>query len=225
MKILFAFTFLFFSTCCGYAQTCVLRIDSADFLESNLQEEINTFLSLEFSINGIPLKATDSIEKIIPLNRNGFDSIRYSYTWNNQQVEKFSLCKFKPDETYKISPCTCCGIFLIVPKSKAERGFVKFVNRSKQLYLGSASEFDFDSIPPKSGTDFLFSAISMNCGFRPSQITVAVPEYLHSQLSGAKELKVKRMMMRGDVPFLFLHGERLIVTIPKNATQFNLKLE
>lgn len=234
MKILITTSFLFFILSFGHSQTCTIKTSKPDFSEGNFEEEINTFLSLEFSINGIPLKATDSIEKIIPLNRNGFDSIRYSYTWHNQRVEKFSLCKFKPDETYQISPCTCCGIFLIVPKSKAERGFVKFVNRSKQLYLGSASEFDFDSIPPKSSTDFLFSAISMNCGFRPSQITIAVPEYLHDQfedenypkLSGAKELKVKRMMMiRGDVSFLFLHGEKLVVTIGRNASEFKLEFE
>lgn len=234
MKALFAFTLLFFVSLSGIAQTCAVKVGNTDFLESNFEAELKAFLSLEFSINGIPLKTTDSIEKIIPLNRNGFDSIRYSYSWNNQRVEAFSLCKFRANETYTISPCTCCGIFLMTPKSAAERGFVKFVNRSKQLYLGSASEFDFDSIPPKSGTDFLFSAISMNCGFRPSQITVVDPEYLHtplddenpSKLLGPKELNAKRMVLaRGDVWFLFLHGEKLVVTIDKRASQFKLELE
>ncbi|WP_300666765.1 hypothetical protein [Fluviicola sp.] len=234
MKTLFVFTTLFFASCFGYAQTCVVKIGNTDFLDSNFREELNTFLSLEFSINGIPVKPKDSIEKIIPVNRNGFDSIRYSYTWNNQRIEKFSLCKFKPNETYTISPCTCCGIFLMTPKSNAERGFVKFVNRSKKLYLGSASEFDFDSIPPKSSTGFLFSAISMNCGFRPSQITVVDPEYLDSPLGDekpsklldAKELNVKRMeLARCDVSFLFLHGEKLVVTFGKNGSQFKLELE
>ncbi len=234
MKIGFAFTFSFFISFCGNAQTCAVKVRNTDFPESNFEQERNTFLSLEFSINGVRLKTTDSIEKIIPLNRNGFDSIRYSYTWNNQKVEAFSLCKFKANETYTISPCTCCGIFLITPESSAERGFVKFVNKSKQWYLGSASEFDFDSIPPKSSTDFLFSAISMNCGFRPSQITVVDPEYLHSELEDEnpsklldeKELNVKRMVLaRGDAWFLFLHGEKLVVTVNKKASEFKLELE
>lgn len=234
MKAVLTFTFLFFILSFGQAQTCTVKTGNSAFLKQNFEDEINTFLSLEFSINGIRLKTTDSIEKIIPLNLKGFDTLKYSFIWNNQKVEKTSLCKFKPNETYTISPCTCCGIFLMTPESGAERGFVKFVNRSKQLYLGSASELDFDSIPPKSSTDFLFSAISMNCGFRPSQITVVDPEYLDSQLDvenppkllDTKQLNVKRMeLARCDVSFLFLHGEKLVVTFGEKASQFKLELE
>ncbi|MNJ82723.1 hypothetical protein D3C87_01270 [compost metagenome] len=234
MKALLTFTFLFFILSLGYAQTCKVKTGNSDFLKQNFEDEINTFLSLEFSINGVHLKTTDSTQKVIPLNLNGFDTLKYSFMWNNQRIEEISLCKFKPNETYTISPCTCCGIFLMTPKSRAERGFVKFVNRSKQLYLGSASELDFDSIPPKSSTDFLFSAISMNCGFRPSQITVVDPEYLNYQLEDenrsklldAKELKAKRMeLVRCDISFLFLHGEKLLVTIGRNAYQVKLELE
>ena len=235
MKLLFLlFCSLFFS--CGYAQTCSIRCNVSRFFETGYQkEEIAVFYSIEFSLNGIPLKTTDKEEKTIPVNQNGFDTIRYSYWWEGEKIEASSLCKFRANERYLLSPCTCCGIFLIIPETEPERGFVQFVNESKNTYLGSASEIETDTILPNSKTPFQFSSISMNCGFRPSEITVFEPEYFNpkyayeitSKLSDKKREKLEskqNKFIKYDIDFLFLHGERLILTIDKTS-KFSLRLE
>ncbi|MNU99110.1 hypothetical protein D3C71_892340 [compost metagenome] len=220
----------------GHAQTCTIQTESSNSFEKSFEEEIHTFLSLEFSINGVSFKTSEGRKKTIPVNRNGFDTLRYSYIWKDQKFEEYSLCKFRPNEQYTISPCTCCGIFLLTPKRKAERGFVKFINHSANLYLGSVSELDYDSIPANSHTEFIFSAISMNCGFRPSQIAVFAPEYANpeyqyknlSRLSEPEKQALKaqqQKLVKYDIPFLFIHGEKLILTIEEGASQFKLELE
>lgn len=235
MKLLFlilcslAFSF-------GYAQTCSIRCKAPHMQEfGNFEEEMSVFYSIEFSLNGVPVKTTDKDEKTIPVNQNGFDTIRYSYLWRGEKIEAVSLCKFRLNERYVISPCTCCGIFLITPEKKPERGFVQFINKSKSTYLGSASEIETDSIPPNSKTPFQFSSISMNCGFRPSQIAVFEPGYfdpkydyeITSKLPDDKKDELEseqNKFIKYNMDFLFLHGERLILTIDK-ASKFSLSLE
>lgn len=222
---------------CGYTQTCSVLCKSSGFWEKsgNFEEEMAVFFSLEFSFNGVPLKTTSETQKIIPIHPNGFDTIRYSYTWNGKRIEAFSLCKFRKNEQYTISPCVCCGIFLMRPEKNPERGYVQFVNNSQTTYFGSASEIDTDSIPPNSNTPFQFASISMNCGFRPSQIAVFEPGYFDlkytyentSKLPDDEQTRLEaeqEKYIRYNTDFLFLHGERLILTIDKNA-RFTLKQE
>jgi hypothetical protein len=220
----------------GYTQTCSIRCKASHIQEfGNFEEEMAVFYSIEFSLNGVLIKTTEKDEKTIPVNQNGFDTIRYSYIWNGEKIDAFSLCKFRANEHYTISPCTCCGIFLITPEKKPERGFVQFINESNSTYLGSASEIETDSIPPNSKTPFQFASISMNCGFRPSQIAVFEPGYfdpkydyqITSKLPDDKKAELEaeqNKFIQYTMDFLFLHGERLILTIDK-ASQFTLKLE
>lgn len=232
MKLLFSVLFasLLLNS---YAQTCSIKVEP-DVSVQSFEEEMAVFFSLKFTINGVSFGTTSSRENLIRLNPNGFDTIRYVYFWQGKRIETFSLCKFRPNEHYTISPCTCCGIFLMLPGKKAERGFVQFVNESETPYLGSVSELGYDSIPAKDQTPFLFSAISMNCGFRPSQIAVfeqsyADTKYDYEQLSKLddavqSELEAEqRKLIRYEVDFLFLHGEKLILSISKDGSGFTLK--
>lgn len=236
LSVKLLFSLLFSAAFCGaQAQSCFLRVNP-DLPVRGFEEELAVFLSLKFTVNGISFGTTTSGEKQIPVLQNGFDTIRYSYFWRGKRIEASSLCKFRSNEHYVLSPCTCCGIFLIVPETKAERGFVQFVNESRSLYWGSASELDYDSIPAMEKTPFLFSSISMNCGFRPSQIVILEPayfdpKYTYEKLSVLPEeaqnkLEAEqRTFIRYAIDFLFLHGEKLVLSISEDASEFVLKLE
>lgn len=211
LLLLFSFTTLFTAD----AQTCKVKgCTKLAYFERSYKEDIEAYKSLVFIINGKNISVLDTAEIEIPLNKEGFDTIQYSYIDQQQKtVYETSLCKLKDKETYMISPCTCCGIFLIVPSSKAERGFVKFVNKSNKELYGMASEFDYDTIPKKSSTGFISADISMNCGFRPSDILVQTEPRVDSEPSIYK------------VSYLFLHAEKLVLTIEKNGTDIHLELQ
>ena len=220
------------------AQTCSISINSADeFLQRNFKQEMSMFFSLEFEINGTRLKSTDTLSAIIDIKKTGFDFISYTYVeMNGKMIHDSFICKLKPGETYSISPCTCCGIFLMTPSKNAKRGFVKFNNNSLKEFTSVVSEFDYDTIPKNSSTAFTHSSISMNCGFRPNKIFIADIDYLNEKFSyinwSAKTQEEKEtLLLEQDsliiysFNFLFLHEEKLIITINEFADEFKVFLE
>ncbi|MEZ4804469.1 MAG: hypothetical protein R2852_03000 [Bacteroidia bacterium] len=78
-----------------FAQTCRIQIkDNLEFLKKNYGEELAMFASLEFEINAITLKCTDTNIINITPNSNGFDENGYpSQGWDydergNKKKEK-----------------------------------------------------------------------------------------------------------------------------------------
>jgi hypothetical protein len=124
----------------------------------------------------------------------------------------------------------------MTPEKNAKRGFVKFVNQSPKEYLAMVSEFDYETINKNSNTEFIFSSISMNCGFRPNRIFIADSNYLNSKYlydnwstksnEGKRDLeKEQENYIVDSFDFLFLHGERLIVTIDSSGNSFSVDIE
>ncbi|MFT5819642.1 MAG: hypothetical protein ACI8ZM_000867 [Crocinitomix sp.] len=213
------------------AQNCTLKIsDELDTFVQEFEKEMELFFSLEFEINGTALKSTDTNSVNILPNLTVFDTIHYSFIDMNGKVysETF-LCQLRAEEVYTISPCVCCGVFLMTPEKNAKRGFVKFINKSSFEYLYVASEIDSDTLYKNSDTDYIFSSISMNCGFRPNEIFVANFEYTNQEYQ-YENLKTKSAKEKVELHiereshityrfnFLFLHEEKLILTITEDGT-------
>lgn len=219
------------------AQNCTVRIsDDFDFLKKNSYKELELFLSLEFEINNIMLKTNESNEVFISPNTIGFDTIKYSFIYRDSIHYESFICKLKSSEIYTISPCTCCGIFLMTPSQNAQRGYIKYVNNSKERFIAETGELQIDTVYKKRETDFIYSFISMNCGFRPNTVFVAELGYLDKKFeyenlkSKTKEeqelLKNKQQdYIRFSFNYLFLHGERLVVTIDKTGKLFDLTIK
>ena len=220
-----------------HAGTCTVRIsDRIEFFKKNFNEEMNYFLSLEFQINNSKINTIDSDSITVLTYTKDFDTVKYTY--KNRDGETISdtfICKLKSDEIYTISPCICCGIFLMTPSKNAKRGYVKFINSSKQGFLARTSEFDFDTIPKFSKTDFIPSLISMNCGFRPNRIFIANFGYQNDKYQyknwstkspeGKKALELEQEShITFSFNYLFLHEEKLIVKINKDANDFIIEL-
>lgn len=216
------------------AQTCTFKI--SDRVE-NFGEEIDNFFMIKFDINGTNVLTTDTTTTKININKAGFDTIHYSYiNHKDENVTETALCKFRNGETYTVSPCTCCGIFLITPEKNGKRGFVKFKNESKNEYIGTASEIRADTLFKKSETEYVFSSISMNCGFRPNRILIAEFDYYNKKYgyenwqTQSVERKIElEQEQEGYVAYsfnyLFLHEEKIIVTICKKKSEFQLQIE
>lgn len=220
-----------------YAGTCTIKIsDRVDFFKKNFPQEMNYFLSLEFEINDSKIKTINSDSIHVKINDIEFDTIKYFYK-NHQDkiIRETFICKLKPGETYSISPCTCCGIFLMTPSKNPKRGFVKFKNNSQQEFLSVSSEFDYDTIPKLSNTNFIPSMISMNCGFRPNRIFIANFNYQNEKYQyenwstkSTEEKKALELEQESHIIFnfnyLFLHEEKLVVKINGEANKFKVEL-
>jgi len=171
-------------------------------LYENLQERTTeSYFSLKIVINGDTLKYNDSTNYSFKASVTNFDTITYSFIYNKSLIEDTFLCKFKAYYTYSILPCTCCGLFLIVPKdSISKRGFVKTKNNSTKNICANVSEIELLNVPKQTETEFIFSSISMNCGFRPSEILITKPKYSSekynyenwSQLSKKKQMALNK---------------------------------
>lgn len=197
---------------------------------------MNYFLSLEFEINNSKIKTIDSNSISVSVNKREFDTIRYSYRNDKGfTIRDTFICKLKANEVYTISPCTCCGIFMITPSKNAKRGFVKFYNKSSREYIAMTPEFDYDTIPKTSNTDFIPSSISMNCGFRPNRIFIANFDYLDEKYQyenwstkSPEEKRALELEQESHISFgfkyLFLHEEKLIVSINKEGNKFGVEL-
>jgi hypothetical protein len=235
-NIIWTALFFVLATAKGIAQSCTIYPNpDIGFMENNFEEELKTYHSLVFKINGVSLNTTndDSIE--VPVNKTGFDTVSYIYQYRGQEQKDTFLCKFRAEETYIVSPCTCCGIFLMRPNKNARRGSVKFQNHSSKAYIGIASEMDYDTIPPNASTDNIHSYISMNCGFRPSRIAVAEMAYTDEKYQylnwpeeqGALDLLMKEQaaFVLYETQYLFLHEEKLLVTIHEDSKWIELNIE
>lgn len=219
------------------AQNCTVKIsDKIDFFKQNFKEELDLFLSLEFEINNVKIKANDTNNIIVLTNKAEFDTIKYSFFYRGVIHNDQFICKLRANETYTISPCTCCGIFLMTPSKNAERGYVKYVNNSKRDFIAETGELELDTILKKKKTDYILSSISMNCGFRPNTVFVADFGYLDKKFeyenlkSKPKEEqdllnKEQQENIRFSFNYLFLHKERLVVTIDETGELFNLTIE
>lgn len=234
-------TMLFFSLLISvnkvFSQKCSVQIsDNIEFFKRSHAEEMDVFMSLEFKINAQTIKATDTTPFSLPISPSGFDTVNYSFIANGVRQYDWFICKFRPKETYIISPCTCCGIFLMTPTKDAERGFVKYINRSDKTFVSESGESQIDTLHSRQETEFIFSSISMNCGFRPNTIFVAELDYLdqrfdydHWKTKSAAEQDLLQKEQQGFIRFscnyLFLHGERLVVTVNQTGNAFRLELE
>lgn len=222
----------------SFAQNCSIKItdDLNDFTQ-DFEEEMKSFFSLEFIINGITFNSRDTNTISISPNTTVFDTIHYSFIDRNGKTyaETF-LCQLRNDETYTISPCVCCGVFLMTPEKNAKRGFVRFNNKSSNEYITIASEIDSDTLYKTSNTDYIFSSISMNCGFRPNQILLARYSYFDEKYQyenwktkTAKEKELleqdRKLHLAYQFNFLFLHEEKLTLTIAQDGKTFDLKLD
>lgn len=161
MKIATLITFLSFAfTGLSQAGNCRFSIsENLNYFERNHAQELSVFKSLVFKINGVEIKATDTIDIIVPVNKTGFDTAYYSYVYlDGKTHNEWFICKLRDKEYYKISVCTCCGIFLIIPEHP-ERGYVQFVNDTKEEMLGSSGGYEFEKLKEQAGTDFIYSSI------------------------------------------------------------------
>ena len=234
-NIICATLFFVLATAKGITQSCTIYPNpNIGFMKNNFEEELKTYHSLVFKVNGVSLKTAALSTVEVPVNEVGFDTVSYTYQYRGQEQKDTFLCKFRAEETYIVSPCTCCGIFLMRPNKNARRGSVKFQNYSSKAYIGIASEMDYDTIPANASTDDLHSYISMNCGFRPSSITIAEMAYVDEKYQYQnwpdddealdKLLEEKASFVVYDVRFLFLHEEKLVVTIHKDIKDIQLQL-
>src|SRR5690606_19539809 len=140
----------------GYTQTCSIRSKASVLfsISDNFEQEKAVYYSIEFSFNGVPVKTSSEDTTTIPVNPNGLDTIQYSYLWEGERIEEIGLCKFGANEPCVVSPCVCCGIFLVVPEKHPERGFVQFVNKCKTPYEVSTSEIESDRLEGNSKAPF-----------------------------------------------------------------------
>jgi hypothetical protein len=220
-----------------FAQKCTVKIsDEIASWQKHSPKKIEAFLTLAFEFNHVNINATDRKNVHIPILDKGFDTVVYSYMYKGVIYRKQFICKLRAKETYTISPCECCGVFLMVPEQNARRGSVKYMNHSTQTFISESGEFELDTLYKNSDTDFIQSSISMNCGFRPNQLFVADldylnPKYQYDQLKlkseSEQELldKEQLSLIRFSFNFLFLHEEKLLVSIDETGLIFTVELE
>jgi hypothetical protein len=219
-----------------YSQNCSVKIiDESQYFSEGFEVDLKVFFSLKFRINNVELSAINKDSIFIKPNLEGFDTISYSYEYDGNNFEDVFLCKLRPNEKYNISMCTCCGLFLMTPESEAERGGVKYINNSNKEFLAFTSEFDYDTLLRKDSTDYIPSLISVNCNFRPNTIFISDPKYYNSKFDYSnlnkkstqeKELLIKQQnnYILYSFNYLFLHKEKLNVTIDKSGKKFSLSL-
>lgn len=218
------------------AQKCIVKIsDDVSVMKKQSPRDLEAFLSIEFEVNHVKIKATDKLQVRVPIQKIGFDTVTYSFTYNGKVCNEQFICKLRANEKYTISPCTCCGVFLMTPAQNAQRGSVKYVNESNHEFIAETGDQSIDSLAKKSNTEYIHSFISMNCGFRPNQIFIAEPDYLNQKFDyqnwqhkteQEQELldKEQKDLIRFSFNYLFLHGEKLVVTIGENGRNFRLEL-
>jgi hypothetical protein len=218
------------------AQKCIVKInDDVPLMQKHSSRDLEVFLSIEFEVNHVKIKATDKKQVRIPVQKTGFDTVNYTFTYNGGVHNEQFICKLRTKEKYTISPCTCCGIFLMTPAQNAQRGSVKYVNASKHEFISETGDQAIHALPKNSSTDYIHSFISMNCGFRPNQIFIAEPDYLNpkfnyenwqSKTEQEQELldKEQNDLIRFSFNYLFLHGEKLVVTIHESGRDFRVEL-
>lgn len=218
------------------AQKCIVKInDDVPLMQKHSSRDLEVFLSIEFEVNHVKIKATDKQQVRIPVQKTGFDTVNYTFTYNGGVHNEQFICKLRTKEKYTISPCTCCGIFLMTPAQNAQRGSVKYVNASKHEFISETGDQAIHALPKNSSTDYIHSYISMNCGFRPNQIFIAEPDYLNPkfdyenwQFKTEQEQELLDMeqkeLIRFSFNYLFLHGEKLVVTIDENRRDFKVEL-
>ena len=211
------------------------EIGLTERLFSRIDKLSNQFKTLVFDINGVIVKATDTIPTICQINNVGFDSISYSYlNRKNKKVNGNFICKFKKDTNYSIKPCDCSGGFMI-SANNARRGYVQINNKSNQEIIANITEIDNDTISKKTLTDFKHSSISMNCGFRPSRLLIAKKEYNDEKfkfdnwssknINERNELDTEReTLILYEQMYLFLHNEKLRITIESDLNEIKLEL-
>src|SRR5688572_21458701 len=78
------------------------------------------FDSLVFIVNGTVINSNDTGLKTVKIKKNGFDDFSYYYKNKKEEVYKVK-CKFIENNTYTISPCVCCGDFLVAADSTSTR--------------------------------------------------------------------------------------------------------
>ena len=218
------------------AQKCVIKInDNVPLMQKHSARDIEVFLSIEFEVNHVKIKATDKLQVRIPVQKTGFDTVNYTFTYNGKVCNEQFICKLRAKEKYTISPCTCCGIFLMTPAQNAQRGSVKYINASKHELISETADQDIHFLAKNSSTDYIHSFISMNCGFRPNQMFIAEPDYLNPkfdyenwQYKSVQEQalldKEQKELIRFSFNYLFLHGEKLVVTIDEAGRDFRVVL-
>ena len=218
------------------AQKCMVKINNdVPLIQKHSARDIAVFLSIEFEVNHVKIKATDKRQVRIPVHKTGFDTVNYTYTYNGKVYNEQFICKLRTKEKYTISPCNCCGIFLMTPAQNAQRGSVKYVNASKHEFISQTGDQAIHALDKKSSTDYIHSFISMNCGFRPNQIFIAEPDYLNPkydyenwQYKTEQEQELLDMeqkdLIRFSFNYLFLHGEKLVVTIEETGRDFRVEL-
>jgi len=214
----------------SFSQTANIRVKYLEI--KNLKSK--TFDSLVFIINGIELSSTDSEPKTFKLQKNGFDNFSYYYKGEKDKIITELKCKFKPNNSYKIVPCICCGEFMLEADSLPKRGSVRFVNETNRKLIGIRSDFNLDTINKKSTTQYLPSDISMNCGFREFYIEIAEFDYANpkfdynetnTDLQNDKLNEEQEKLWITKTPFLFLHGEKLTATYDDKRKKIILKFD
>jgi hypothetical protein len=229
--------FLGMLQCAAIAQTCTIKIsEDYEALKRSFGEELEVFFSIEFEINRTTLTTIKSDSIRVRPNEDGFDNIRYTYTYNGKTYKDSFICRLLAEEVYTISPCTCCGIFLMTPSQQAERGFVQYINKSKKMFIANSGDLQLDTLFRNKNTGFILSSISMNCGFRPNTVFIADLGYLDekfdyenwkSKPQEEQDLldKEQQSYVVFSFNYLFLHKEQLVVTIDKSGSKFDLKLD
>jgi hypothetical protein len=218
------------------AQKCIVKINNdVPLMQKHSSRELEVFLSIEFEVNHVKIKATDKQQVRIPVYQTGFDTVNYTYTYNGDVHHEQFICKLRAKEKYTISPCTCCGIFLMTPAQNAQRGSVKYINASDHEFISETGDQEIHALSKNSSTDYIHSFISMNCGFRPNQIFIAEPDYLNSKFdyenwkSKTEQEQAllnieQNALIRFSFNYLFLHDEKLVVTIGESGRDFTIKL-
>jgi hypothetical protein len=213
----------------------LIKIDkNAEGFFGNDRDELNVFLSLEFEVNHQKIKATDAKTLKVRPHNAGFDTVLFSFFYRDSIHRGVFICKLKGKETYTISPCTCCGLFAMAPSKNAMRGDIKFVNNSSLNFIAETGD-EYLTIEPNKETSFIHSSISMNCGFRPTKLFIADPSYvdpkfLYENLMTKSEAEQDELEKEQDglilfsFNFLFLHQEKLVVTIDATGEHFDIKL-
>jgi hypothetical protein len=108
------------------------------------------------------------------------------------------------------------------------------VNNSSRDFIAETGD-EYLTIEPNQQTGFIHSFISMNCGFRPTNLFIADPSYVDSKFlfenlkskseAEQDELEKEREgLILFSFNFLFLHQEKLVVTIDATGEHFDIKL-
>lgn len=208
--LIFILSFFCFSV--SYTQVFTLKLSNYERIKKSFSEEIEAFESLEFNINGIKFKVSELDSIQIPINAVGFDTLKYNYTIKNKKKNESTIARFKANQEYILYPCTCCGIFLINTKN-AERGIVRFNNKSNLKLVGNTGELDQEILKPKTLSQYFFSSISMNCGYRPNELSIYTSDFKINSEYNMFDLKEQKF----SVNFLFMEGEKLTIEYNKKG--------